>query len=294
MDRRAAGTNPVKFTVLTLVGVLAIAIPPPQAQARTCVPSGSAVDSAIVTQIECSTKPNSQQPNSPAGHVNDSVPAYSAYHQIPACQPSALMLTTPECQPQDYCPDPETSAWQLFGLSTESGSWMSLGTQCLGADELPEATPAEVTPAIVLRALRRMGLPEVEARTQPEGTTLVNFDTIFYADASTQTRDVTLLGRPVTIEATPSEFTWHHGDGTSRTTTTAGAPYPAKDVVHRYARATGAGEQLRPRVDVTYTARFRVADGPWREIGETVTIGGPPGALGVTEATPALTGASTG
>ncbi|MDP3967996.1 MAG: hypothetical protein Q8Q02_06915 [Nocardioides sp.] len=187
--------------------------------------------------------------------------------------------------------------WHLQGLEHGSNRWVTLGGRCSPSGEVPDspaATPAEVTPAIVLRALRRMGLPEVQARTQPEGTTLVNFDTIFYADASTQTRNVTLLGRPVTIEATPSEFTWHHGDGTSRTTTTAGAPYPAKDVVHRYARATGAGEQLRPRVDVTYTARFRVADGPWREIGETVTISGPPGALGVTEATPALTGASTG
>lgn len=193
------------------------------------------------------------------------------------------------CGPVDACAEGE-QLFRQWGLN--NGVWVSLGQECRG--DAPEAAPAEVTPAIVLRALRRMGLPEVQARTQPEGTTLVNFDTIFYAEAGTQTRDVTLLGRPVTIEATPAEFTWHHGDGTSRTTTTAGAPYPAKDVVHRYARATGPGEQFAPRVDVSYTARFRIADGPWREIGETVTISGPPGALDVTEATPALTGASTG
>lgn len=141
---------------------------------------------------------------------------------------------------------------------------------------------------MVLRALRRLGLPEVEARTQPEGTTLVNFDTIFYAEATTQTRTVTLLGQPVTIEAEPVEFTWHPGDGTTRTTTTPGAPYPATDVTHRYATATD-DDPLRPHVDVTYRARYRLADGPWQPITETVTITGPPGTLRVAEATPALT-----
>jgi len=166
-----------------------------------------------------------------------------------------------------------------------NGVWVNLGQECRG--DIPEATPAEITPGVVLRALRRLGLPEAEARTQPEGTTLVNFDTIFYADAEAQTRDVTLLGRPVTIEATPVEFVWHHGDGTSRTTAEPGAPYPARDITHRYASATD--EPLAPRVDVTYRARFRVADGPWRPISETVTVTGPPGSLLVSEATPVLT-----
>src|SRR5690606_13657677 len=89
------------------------------------------------------------------------------------------------------------------------------------------------------------------------------------------------------IEATPVEFVWHHGDGTSRTTAEPGAPYPAHDITHRYASATD--EPLAPRVDVTYRARFRVADGPWRPISETVTVTAPPGSLLVSEATPVLT-----
>jgi len=164
--------------------------------------------------------------------------------------------------------------------------WAPIGQACRG--ELPEAEAPAVTPAMVLRALRRLGLPEVEARTQPEGTTLVNFVSIFYATATTETRTVTLLGQSVTIEAEPVEFPWHPGDGTTRTTTTPGAPYPATDVTHRYATATD-DDPLRPHVDVTYRARYRLADGPWQPITETVTITGPPGTLRVAEATPALT-----
>ncbi len=188
------------------------------------------------------------------------------------------------CPPANVVCPPDQQLFRQWGL--RDGVWTRITEACRG--ELPEAEAPEVTPAMVLRALRRLGLPEVEARTQPEGTTLVNFDTIFYAEATTQTRTVTLLGQPVTIEAEPVEFTWHPGDGTTRTTTTPGAPYPATDVTHRYATATD-DDPLRPHVDVTYRARYRLADGPWQPITETVTITGPPGTLRVAEATPALT-----
>ena len=187
------------------------------------------------------------------------------------------------CDAPAVCPE-GSRMYREWGLA--DGVWAIIGQACRG--ELPEAEAPEVTPGMVLRALRRLGLPEVEARTQPEGTTLVNFDTIFYAEATTQTRTVTLLGQSVTIEAEPVEFTWHPGDGTTRTTTTPGAPYPATDVTHRYATAPD-DDPLRPHVDVTSRARYRLADGPWQPITETVTITGPPGTLRVAEATPALT-----
>jgi hypothetical protein len=109
-----------------------------------------------------------------------------------------------------------------------------------------------VTEAIVLNEIRRIGLPTLEAKTQPADKTLVNFDTIFYATPEPFARTVTLLGQQVDIEATPSEYTWHHGDGTTSTTSSPGAPYPSKDVTHSY---TDAHVTVSPSVDVTYTAR---------------------------------------
>jgi hypothetical protein len=98
---------------------------------------------------------------------------------------------------------------------------------------------------------------------------------------------VTLLGQRVDIIAEATEYTWQHGDGGRTTTESPGAPYPSKEIIHRYA---DAGTTVRPRVDVTYSARFRVNGGVWQDIDETVTITGPEGSLRVSEATPTLSG----
>ena len=144
-----------------------------------------------------------------------------------------------------------------------------------------------MTPGRVLTALRQIGLPALEAKTQPTGKTLVNFETIFYAEPQPFARTITLLGQRVDVEANPSTYTWHHGDGTAASTQTPGARYPAKDVVHEY---TDAHTTVSPRVDVTYTARFRVNAGAWQDIPETVTITGPGGSLRIAEATAVLSG----
>ena len=90
---------------------------------------------------------------------------------------------------------------------------------------------------MVLEALRRIGLPALEAHTQPETKTLVNFETIFYTRAAGVHADDHLVDQQVDVEARPSSFTWHHGDGTTATTTSPGAPYPAKDIVYEYSGA---------------------------------------------------------
>lgn len=132
-----------------------------------------------------------------------------------------------------------------------------------------------------------MGLPTLQAMTQPEDKTLINFDTIFYTEAEPFSRTVALLGQRVDIVAAPSTYTWHHGDGQVTQTGGPGAPYPSKEIVHRYA---DGDTTVRPRVDVTYSARFRVNGGEWQDISETVTIAGPEGSLRVSEAAPVLSG----
>ena len=116
-----------------------------------------------------------------------------------------------------------------------------MGFVCSG-DGAPEAVPAaaappQVTEAMILRAFRRIPLPELRSQSQPDDKTLINFDTIFFTQAEPLTRQLTLLGQRVRLEIRPSRFEWVHGDGTTATTTTPGAPYPAKDIVHRYADA---------------------------------------------------------
>ncbi len=100
-------------------------------------------------------------------------------------------------------------------------------------------------------------------------------------------RTLTLLGQRVELEITPSTFRWVHGDGTTDVTHTAGAPYPAKDVVHRYQQAHVTVSQ---HVEVVWSARWSLNGGPYQDVDGTVTTVGPDTPLRVAEATPALSG----
>lgn len=181
-------------------------------------------------------------------------------------------------------------------MAQDSLSWFARpGDPCSSEATAPAAIPAaaapaplpQVTPGVVLTALRRIGLPALHARTQPEGRTLVNFATIFYTEPEPFTRTITLLGRQVRIQATPSAFTWHHGDGTTATTSSPGSPYPAEDVTHEYRDAHAT---VRTSVDVTYTATFQVGQRAAQPIPGSVTIAGPTAPLRISEATPVLSG----
>ncbi|HEX6248495.1 MAG TPA: hypothetical protein VFZ64_11540, partial [Nocardioidaceae bacterium] len=195
--------------------------------------------------------------------------------------------TEMDCNAARVCADPNERLYRLWGLAADTQAWVPMTTRCFGEQPTVADTPEpEVTPAMVLNEIRRIGLPALEAKTQPERKTLIHFDTIFYAEAQPFSATVTLLGQQVDIEADPTRYTWHHGDGTTAVTSTPGAPYPAKDVVHQYV----ASSTVQPRVDVTYTARFRVNGGAWQDIDETVTMTGPEGNLQVAEAAATLSG----
>jgi len=141
---------------------------------------------------------------------------------------------------------------------------------------------------MVERAFRRLSWPASPLVVQPpKGRTLVNFDTNFFTTNShPTTRTVTLIGQPVTIEATPTQYTWHFGDGIQLTTTDSGAPYPDLRITHRYTQVA----DVRPSVDTTYSGRFRVGGGAWQDISDTLTVAGSPVALEVVSATPHLVG----
>ena len=148
-----------------------------------------------------------------------------------------------------------------------------------------EQDDPQLTPGDVLRAVREIGLPSLSLQVQPGGSTLVNVETIFYAEPRPFERSVQLLGFDVDVVASPVSYQWVHGDGTTRTTTEPGRPYPAMDVTHRY---TQPAEEVQARVDVTYRVRFRVDGGAWQTIDQTLLAAGPVAVLDVDEAAPVL------
>lgn len=171
-----------------------------------------------------------------------------------------------------------------------SSPWQRAGTECItfDPDNPPEdAARPRVTWQLVLREIKRVGLPALEVQVQPDQRTLVNFETIFYAEPEPFERELRLLGQRVDVRATARTYSWTFGDGSTLETQMPGAPYPSKDIVHEY---IDADVTVSPSVDVTYSAEFRVNGGPWREIPETITIDGPADELRILEATAVLVG----
>jgi hypothetical protein len=230
-------------------------------------------------------RPSSHQANSPAR--SEHLIAQSKYRLLLSCE---AFGTAQACAPKSSCEIRRSLVVGFWGAQpgacATSAATPVTAAAALTIGQAPPPLP-QVTPGLVLTAFREIGLPALEARTQPEDKTLVNFATIFYTAPQPFTRTVTLLGRQVQVTATPSVFIWHYGDGTTATTATPGAPYPAKHVTHDY---VDAHVTVRTSVDVTYSGRFRVDGGPWQTIPGTVTITGPTAPLRVSEATPLLSG----
>ncbi len=170
----------------------------------------------------------------------------------------------------------------------------TLGDFCYQPGEVPAAAALpQVTPALVLRAFRRIPLPESQVVIQPpNGRTLVNFDTIFSTQAEPFTRTIRLLGHRVELDIKPTTFHWWHGDASTAVTDWPGMAYARGTpldafITHRYLDAVVT---VHPRVDTTWSATYRVDGGAWRDVGDTVTITGQPAALAVLEAAPKLVG----
>ena len=151
----------------------------------------------------------------------------------------------------------------------------------------PGEDPAAVVNAAVYQAFREVPLPETVLHIQPpDGTTLVNLETNFFTTAEPFTTTLTVLGYTVDLDITPTSYTWDFGDGTTTTTTPPGAPYPHLDITHAYTR-TGT---YPTRLTTTWSADFRVNNGPWQRVQGTVDMTSPTLDLQVREATPVLTG----
>lgn len=178
----------------------------------------------------------------------------------------------------------------LLGSSACPGAEQVVeGSAATGASfcqQYAEPTTPVLTVGLIRTAFAELKLPAGTLVIQPpDGLTLVNFDTNFYTTSTEPiARTVTLLGRRVTLEATPSTFHWIFGDGESLTTSDPGAPYPQLRVTHNYLRK----DTYRPSLATTYTGRYRVGGGPWRQIPGTVTIDGTGQELRAIEAEPRL------
>jgi len=197
-----------------------------------------------------------------------------------------------ECFNPKKCSGPPPGTW--FDLLRDG---VPIGRVCLTASDATSL--GAITPAMVFTEMKKLAWPTAELTVNPpHHRTLVNLPTIFSTDlTATQSRTVTLLGQRVTIEATPTSWVWHSGDGSDWTTDWPGAAYGTGTstgntdvdglITHTYTSAA----TVTPSVDVVYTGRFRVEGLPgWTGIPETLTVPGASEGLTVLQATGTLTG----
>ena len=112
---------------------------------------------------------------------------------------------------------------------TTTGTWSTWaamsGYQCR----------ANLFASALANAWRAMPIAPNVITIQPDtGWVLTTVPTIVYVDRAPRTRNVVLLGTPVTIRATASAYTWTWGDGAQTVTTQPGAAYPNATVTHTY------------------------------------------------------------
>ncbi|MEP7795449.1 hypothetical protein [Sanguibacter sp. 25GB23B1] len=159
-----------------------------------------------------------------------------------SCGPGAMVVmcaTVSANEAAERCEDPTdfefapTSISELdtFGNWTAPvhNSFVSCATTPTGA--LPVTmTAAEfqalpITPSVIVVGPTGGWLP-------------VQMDNIAYTDATPQILATTIVGQPVTVRATPTEFTWDWADGSTPTTTTdPGHAWPHHTVAHPYTQA---------------------------------------------------------
>lgn len=141
--------------------------------------------------------------------------------------------------------------------------------------------------AVALTAFRDTAIPTSQVVIAPPGgKTLVNFDTLFSTEADGFTRTLRMLGSRIQLRIEPDSFTWVAGNGEQFTTAEPGVAYDSSlpmsaYIKHRYVQTA---EALQPRVDVTWSAQYRVGNGTWLPVAGTVTTTGESTALKVIEA----------
>jgi hypothetical protein len=250
-------------------GLIIIAIQPAGAGAEDCRVEGDLTDAGATCTR--SAKEVRDLVHSGDGH------SYTVEAVCPGeyvfCNPGSL-----ECRP------PQEFYWLL-----RDGK--SIGTVCLTPRDATEL--GEISPGQVLREFRRLSWPSAELVIQPpDHRTMVNLATLFSTpSARTQTQTVTLLGQRVTIEATQTSYLWHSDvAGDTWETTDPGQSYQPGDdpeQLNHYVYLD-ADVTVHPSVDVVYSGRYRVGNGAWQDIPDTLTVAGDTQPLEVTQAAPVL------
>jgi hypothetical protein len=157
-----------------------------------------------------------------------------------------------------------------------NGPWMMVGHDCAVS---PTAARPQLTATMLLREVRELVPHPGIGIAPPGGTTLVNLQTLLWADtpADRSLGTHTLLGHHVALRVHVHRVDWTFGDGQHDSTTTPEPKYNPAEGCHTQTCPGYWGHTYTttgPKTitaTITWTGRYRVDTGPWQTIPNTVT-----------------------
>ncbi|MGG5173903.1 PKD domain-containing protein [Pseudarthrobacter sp. J1763] len=147
---------------------------------------------------------------------------------------------------------------------------------------LYDPRPEDILPLIAKRILKEFQALPIKAGTatvQPAPHTLKGAETNIYAEASKQDFNITLLGQSVHLTATPVEYTYNYGDGsTLGPTPVSGGPLPEDEwgTKTRTSHVYTATGNYPVSVTTSFTGTYSVNGGPPLPIDVRASVGSAP------------------
>ena len=202
---------------------------------------------------------------------------------VPAAAGSTLATPDDVCRTtKNLCavapgtPIPPNITTTVTQQQQPDGTWRQLSVNC--AATAGTAGPPPVTAAAVRQEVIRLLAPVPVGVAPRDGPTLVNMQTVFWADtaADRDLAQVTILGQQVAIRIHFARMDWDFGDGATGSAATPGAAYV--DGVCSTAQCPGffghvyaVRSHVTATVAVSWTAEFAVAGAGWEPIPGSVT-----------------------
>lgn len=198
----------------------------------------------------------------PVGFVNEDPNQYNAF---PQCQVDDGNLAIKCLAGQRPCPPRADGKpgvpviWKVAPRSIANPTWTEWQGNGGGPVCLYDRNPEDLLPriaAMIQREFDKLPVAPGKVTAQPSPHTLRGAETNFYADATEQQFDTTILAQKIHIIAKPVQYRWDYGDGSSLGPTTAmGGPLPQD----RWGEKTGTSHAYAQTgdFDVVLTTYFQ-------------------------------------